>query len=40
MLTIAIMCAASFTIGASIMKIKNEQKKDQARGISRPWWEY
>ena len=40
MLMIATMCAASFTIGAGIMKIKNEQKKDQARGIRRPWWEY
>lgn len=40
MLNVAIMCAASFTIGAGIAKIKNEQKKDQARGISRHWWEY
>lgn len=40
MLNLAIMCAASFTIGAGIMKIKSEQKKDQARGISRHWWEY
>lgn len=40
MLSTVLMCAASFTIGAGIMKIKNEQKKDQARGISRHWWEY
>lgn len=40
MLNLAIMCAASVTIVAGMTKIKIEQKKDRARGISRPWWEY
>ena len=40
MLTIAIMCAASAIAGAGVQKIRTEQKKDRARGIRRPWWEY